>query len=86
MAPSTHRAAAASVRPPAAVVDERIREIERLIAGQDTAGRSTGLADGTLVTLRFPGPPAAGQARSAQTAKSGSPGPGGVRRSRRTLA
>jgi transcription elongation GreA/GreB family factor len=35
--------------------DQRIEEIERLIAGNGASGTSTGLADGTVVTLRFPG-------------------------------
>jgi transcription elongation GreA/GreB family factor len=35
-------------------MDRRIREIERLLAGQDVSGTAPGLADGTVVTLRFP--------------------------------
>ena len=35
-------------------MDRRIAEIERLLAGQDMAGTAPGLADGTVVTLRFP--------------------------------
>ena len=35
-------------------MDRRIAEIERLLAGQDMAGTAPGLADGTMVTLRFP--------------------------------
>jgi transcription elongation GreA/GreB family factor len=36
-------------------VDCRIAEIERLIAGSGGPDRPPGLADGTVVTLRFPG-------------------------------
>ena len=35
-------------------MNRRIAEIERLLAGQDVAGAAPGLADGTVVTLRFP--------------------------------
>lgn len=36
-------------------VDGRITEIERLIAGSGSPDAPPGLADGTVVTLRFPG-------------------------------
>jgi transcription elongation GreA/GreB family factor len=36
-------------------LDRRISEIERLVAGADVPDAPAGLADGTLVTLRFPG-------------------------------
>ena len=36
-------------------IDQRIREIEHLIADPDAAVPQDGLADGTTVTLRFPG-------------------------------
>jgi transcription elongation GreA/GreB family factor len=35
-------------------MDRRIREIERLLAGPDAPDTLPGLADGTVVTLRFP--------------------------------
>lgn len=35
-------------------MNRRIAEIERLIAGQEVADAAAGLADGTVVTLRFP--------------------------------
>ena len=35
-------------------MDRRIDEIERLLAGPDVSGTAPGLADGTVVTLRFP--------------------------------
>lgn len=35
-------------------VDDRIRELRNQIAGFDTKGTAGGLADGTIVTLRFP--------------------------------
>ncbi len=34
-------------------VDGRIREIEHVLAGQDSADQDAGLADGTVVTLKF---------------------------------
>jgi transcription elongation factor GreA len=34
-------------------MNRRIAEIERLLAGQHVAGAAPGLADGTVVTLRF---------------------------------
>jgi transcription elongation factor GreA len=36
-------------------MDQRIAEIERLIAGPGAPNTPPGLADGTIVTLRFPG-------------------------------
>lgn len=35
-------------------MNRRIAEIERLLSGQDVTGTAPGLADGTVVTLRFP--------------------------------
>ena len=36
-------------------IDRRISEVERLATDPDAAGSPAGIADGTLVTLRFPG-------------------------------
>lgn len=35
-------------------MNRRIAEIERLLSGHDVTGAAPGLADGTVVTLRFP--------------------------------